>query len=466
MSIRSKAVVVVMGVLLACWLSPVLGAEGSGEPTGGNAAAEVSRRMEDMQKEVDRLQSELAELKRQLKGAPAAASPTASVPPSSVTTALSAAEPAQGGTPPASAPSAPVSFLSSISLSGTVDGYYGYNFNQPRVKPLSTPGGSGPSLNFGTGLRAFDGRNNQFALNLVELNLDKTPEASSRLGFHMAFGYGDAMNVVNSTDPGGLGLAQYLKEGYLSYLAPVGKGLQLDFGKFVTQHGAEVIETKDNWNYSRSLLFSFAIPFYHYGLRAKYTLSDKYTLAGYVVNGWNNVVDNNTGKTLGLQFVWNPTKKVNVVQNYMVGAETPGTNRNYRQLLDTVVTYSPTGKLSLMANFDYGRGDRVAGIPRPVWWSGGAGYLRYAFNDRYAVITRYEYYNDHDGFTIGGPPQHVNEFTGTFERRIARNLITRWEFRRDVASSNVFLKGDNRPVTSQNTVMGGLVYVFDTRDTK
>src|SRR5258708_30516621 len=107
------------------------------------------------------------------------------------------------------------------------------------------------------------------------------------------------MNRVNGDDPGGLGFTQYLKEDYFSYLAPVGSGLQVDVGKFVTPMGAEVIESKDNWNYSRGLLFSYAIPYYHFGVRAKYTFNPKYNVTGFIVNGWNNVVDNNTGKTYG-----------------------------------------------------------------------------------------------------------------------------------------------------------------------
>jgi hypothetical protein len=110
---------------------------------------------------------------------------------------------------------------------------------------------------------------------------------NSRTGYHIALGYGQAINAVNGSDPGGLSFDQYLKEAYFSYLAPAGKGLQLDFGKFVTPAGAEVIETKDNWNYSRGLLFSYAIPYYHFGMRAKYSFNDKYSLTGYVVNGWN-----------------------------------------------------------------------------------------------------------------------------------------------------------------------------------
>jgi hypothetical protein len=280
----------------------------------------------------------------------------------------------------------------------------------------------------------------------------------------LGVGFGQAMNVVNSTDPAGLGFAQYLKEAYVSYLAPVGKGLQVDVGKFVTPHGAEVIETQDNWNYSRGLLFLYAIPFYHYGARAKYTFSDKYSLTGFLVNGWNDIYDNNTGKTIGATFGWNPSKKVSVSQGYMAGPETTGTNAHWRQLSDTVVTYSPTSKLTTTMNFDYGRGDRVAGLVRPVFWTGIAGYVRYAFNPQYAVSTRYEYFNDHYGFTTG-TPQHVQEFTGTFQRILAHHLITRLEFRHDYSNRPVFTKG-TEPVLGQNTLTAGMVYTFDTRETK
>ena len=434
----------VLGLGLACLVPPVVRAEGESSESPKVSAAEVSKRVDDLQKEIERLQSELLTLKKQVSesSAPSAA-PTPSLPTSS-SPDPTAATPAAPSPPAAGWPA-------SLNLKAFVDGYYNYNFNQPRPRVSS--------------LRAFDGPSNQFALNLIELTLAKSPDATnSRLGFNLTLGYGNAMNVVNSTDPGGLGFAQYLKEAYFSYLAPVGKGLLVDFGKFVTQHGAEVIESKDNWNYSRGLLFTYAIPFYHFGLRAKYAFSDKYQVTGYLVNGWNNIVENNTGKTLGVQVGWNPTKKLAVVQNYMLGPEQPANNQNLRQLTDTVVTYSPTTRLSLMLNYDYGRGDRIAGLPRPVWWSGVAGYARYAFSSRYAVATRYEYYDDHDGFTTGAA-QQLNEFTGTFERLIAGHLITRLEFRRDISDQPSFLKG-NLPVTGQNTMAGGLIFVFDSQETK
>ena len=138
---------------------------------------------------------------------------------------------------------------------------------------------------------------------------------------------------------------------------------------------------------------------------------------------------------------------------------------NWRQLWDTVVTYSATSKLTLMANTDYGRGDRIAGVVNPVFWTGVAGYVKYAPTEKYAFATRYEYYNDHDGFTTG-TQQHFNGITGTFQRMVASHILTRLEFRRDTSSQPTFAKGNNLPVKAQNTATAGLVFMFDSREAK
>jgi hypothetical protein len=75
---------------------------------------------------------------------------------------------------------------------------------------------------------------------------------------------------VNLFEPGGKEYLKYVQQAYVSYLA--GK-VSIDFGKFVTPAGAEVIENKDNFNYSRGLLFALAIPYYHMGARIGYALS-------------------------------------------------------------------------------------------------------------------------------------------------------------------------------------------------
>lgn len=435
--LSNAAVVMVAGLLLISLARAQDRADAS--PSTDEA---LRRRVLELENEVKELHADMLALKNPSATAPAPAAPSAQ----------NNLVPAAAGAAPA--PPSLAGLLGPTTLSGFVDVYYGQNFNNPAAQANN--------------LRFFDAATNQFGLNLVELVVDKTPDpASSRTGYHIALGFGQAMNAVNGSEPrAGLGFDQYLKEAYFSYLAPVGKGLQVDVGKFVTPHGAEVIETKDNWNYSRGLLFSYAIPYYHFGMRAKYAFNDKYSLTGYFVNGWNNVVDNNTGKTYGMSFGWNPNKKFGVTENYMAGPEQNSLNSAWRQLTDTVITYSPNSKLSFMVNGDYGRGDRIdlgEGVfSKPVYWTGVAGYVKYALSGTSAFSTRFEHYDDHDGFTTG-TAQHINEFTTTFERLIAKHIISRLEFRRDMSNKDVFLKG-NTPVGGQNTMTAGMVYTFDTRE--
>ncbi|HME00997.1 MAG TPA: porin [Terriglobia bacterium] len=469
----------VLSLSLICFGAPSLTAQGQSDSSSAAAATDVSKKVDELQKELESLQAQIADLKKQqaaVTAAPAASSSAAA--PTTAATATATPEAAAGAAPAvapatAAAPGAPTlaSLLGPLSITGFVDGNYGYNFEHPHLNAPSVLAGN-PNTGL-SGLRAFDSPSSQLGLNAVELILDKAPDAAnSRIGYHIALGAGNAINVVGSTEPGGLGYLQYVKEAYGSYLAPLGKGLQIDFGKFVTQHGAEVIESKDNWNYSRSLLFTYAIPFYHFGLRAKYVFNDKYNFTAYLVNGWNNIVDNNTGKTVGLQFGWNPNKKFTFTQNYMVGPEEANNNKNIRQLWDTEATYSPTSKLSLMANVDYGRGDRFFTYANPVWWAGVAGYVRYQINDNYALATRYEYYDDPYGYTTwltasnnfpNPVPQHINEFTETFEHKIHGNFITRFEYRRDMASRATLYKGTT-PVDYQDTLAMGLIYTFDLKE--
>ena len=490
MVVRPRAIVIALALGM---FAPELGAQtnamqpgapagppavGSVQPTpvGPLEAAAVLQRMAELEKEVARLRQEL----QAVRAAPASA---AALRPAVYTLADSVPSSDASATPAAPAPAAaapaaqkpdPLAGLSSVlngaTVVGLVDGYYGYNFNHPTegTTALSdTPG------NF-TSLQLFTPRNNQFALNLVELGLVKTPDADNRLGYKAIFGFGDAMQQVNVASGGDPTFLQYLKEAYFSYLAPVGKGLQIDVGKFVTPMGAEVIESNANWNYSRSLLFNYAIPFYHYGLRAQYTFNPKFTLTGYLVNGWNDVVHDpstgyfNSGKTGGLSLAWNATKKLTVTETWLGG---PGATQfdqdHWRNVFDTAIAYNLNSKWSFQLNGDYGRVQQTSPVSPVSWW-GAAGYVKYQFNPKYAFATRYEYYNDPNGYTTGifdanGVGPHIQEVTMTFERRIATHLISRLEYRHDASNQAFFPEGkpSNPLVTGQNTMAVGMMFVLE-----
>src|SRR6185295_18641434 len=79
-----------------------------------------------------------------------------------------------------------------------------------------------------------------------------------------------------------------------------------------------------------------------------------------VVNGWNNVEDSNSGKTIGV--VGNvTTKKISWMNNYYTGTENSGTNKGFRNLYDTTVLFTPADKFSAYFNFDYGQNKSGSG---------------------------------------------------------------------------------------------------------
>ncbi len=441
MSRLRLSALVIVSALAALMILPCASAQTTAAPS-----AEVADRLAQMEKQISELQAQIATLKQQ--AATPATAPVASA--AVATDAKPASGPLDGFN----------NVLGGATLTGYVDTYYNVNFDQPASHV--------------SGLRAWDNYNSGFQLNMVNLTLDKAVSAESRAGYRVSLGFGHQMDVINGSEPVGFvhnrpGWDQYLMEAYFSYLAPVGKGLQIDVGKFVTPVGAEVIPTKDNWNYTRSILFDYAIPLYHYGVRAKYTFSPKVALTGFVLNGWNNVIDNNSGKTGAVSLALTPTKKLTITQNYMFGPEQnssyagglPTADKHWRQVVDTTVAYSLTNKLTAQANFDYGR-DSIEGAKDSVYWTGGAGYLRYVFNPKYALTGRYEYYLDHDGFTTG-VPQHMHEVTGTFERRIAGHIVSRLEYRRDISNQPIFYTHsfEGPTLKSQNTFTAGVVYTLD-----
>jgi hypothetical protein len=346
-----------------------------------------------------------------------------------------------------------MSFFRQTEVSGFVDAYYGYNFNTPAT-PCATVGG----VAIVSCLRNFEVAHNSFSLNLAEVAIEKKASADSRGGFRIDLDDGPTANIVHGSEPGGTAIFQNIEQAYVSYLAPAGSGLQVDFGKFVTAMGNEVIETKDNWNYGRSLLFTLAVPYYHMGARLTYAPTDTVTLQAHVVNGWNNATDNNTGKSVGGSVVVRPTGSLTIIENFMAGPEQNGNNDDWRSTSDTIVTYAATSQVSLAANYDYGR-DTVS--DSEVMWHGVAGYLRYQPNTWFALSPRFEWYRDRDGFTTG-TSQTLKEGTLTAEFRHG-GAVMRVEYRGDFSNERYFMKNTDETVKSQNTLTVGFIYAFTTK---
>ena len=163
----------------------------------------------------------------------------------------------------------------------------------------------------------------------------------------------------------------------------------------------------------------------------------KFTGGVQVVQGWNNIYDNNSGKTVGITgaYAW---KKVTWSHNYYVGPEKTKTNTGLRQLYDTTVLVNANDNFSYYINFDYGRDKNIG--QGAATWNGIAGAARYAFGKKFAVAGRLEWFDDPDGFSTG-MAQTVKELTATGEYKMSSWLMSRLEFRDDWSNQPYFQQG-------------------------
>jgi len=348
---------------------------------------------------------------------------------------------------PAAVPPAPPggkgSFLSSISVFGLGDAYVMANGNRP-------PGGDNL-------LRNFDTRSGEVRMNYMELAFERKTSAQAAVGFRADLGAGPTAKLVGSPEPGPDGL-KCVQQAYLSVRAPLGSGLTIDAGKFVTPAGAEVIETQDNWNYSRSLLFAWAIPYYHAGVRVGYAVSDKVTATGFLLNGWNNVKDNNHSKSFGTQVLVTANDRVSIAGTWIGGAEQTDVD-GWRHMVDAIVNVTLTPRVKLQLNADLVR-DR--GLGPGVGWHGVAAALRAQLTPAWTLAPRVEWFSDPQGASTG-VAQDVVEGTITVQRTIAAGLSARAEYRVDRSTTACFPLANSHAGHWQQTVGVGLFYGWSSR---
>ena len=268
-----------------------------------------------------------------------------------------------------------------------------------------------------------------------------------------------------------------LQEAYVSGRIPVGNGITVKGGKFVTLLGYEVIEAPNNLNFSRSFLFGLAIPLTHVGALVTYPVTDWLSLTAGPVVGWDIADDNNGAMSWTGQVAVTPMKDLTTNLNWISGKEysfdPTGNLRNggVRTVLDFVATYTGIPKLTLGLNVDYGW-EKNEGFLKSIatrsdsdsrWW-GYAGYIAYDWTDKLRTAFRGEYFTDPMGSrTAAGQKVSLWEMTATAQYKIWKGLMGRVEYRHDNADTKVFKVREPGMVPtgkSQDTLTFVLDYLF------
>jgi hypothetical protein len=102
------------------------------------------------------------------------------------------------------------------------------------------------------------------------------------------------------------------QEMYAEYIAPLGNGLKIQVGKINTLVGYEVINSFENPNFSRTFMFGLSQAFTTTGIRFTYTWNPMLTTTIGLVNGWDNIEDNNKSKTIEYLLAFTPHPRLGI----------------------------------------------------------------------------------------------------------------------------------------------------------
>src|SRR5919106_1852028 len=342
-----------------------------------------------------------------------------------------------------------------VSLGGFLDTSYTWSSNHPR-RPSNISG------------RYFDKDHDKVVFNYFHLFVEK-PEKDWGVGFRVSGDFGRGGELLREATLWGNRLhdepSAEEREAYLTTTIPIGEGIGVKGGLFVTTLGTEILPNPGayNDNISRSFLFNFAIPFRHLGVLFSYPVLKTFSVNAGIVTGWDNPRDNNRQPSFMAGFGFTPMDEFALVSSVIYGPEQFHRTGNKRFTMSHVGTIKPFDPLTLILEYTYGREENASlGGTRDAVWQGVAGIASYGWTDRFTTALRGEFFNDRNGARLGGDfaGTHANnsvaEATLTGSYKFTKMLLGRVEVRQDWSDEAFFKKGASSADKNQTTLAGQL----------
>ncbi|MBK5282609.1 MAG: outer membrane beta-barrel protein [Nitrospiraceae bacterium] len=315
-----------------------------------------------------------------------------------------------------------------FKFSGAAEASYTQNFNNPNTNLNS--------------LRIFDTQANSFVPQVAQFMVERPATAGSatdRIGFRARMNFGPQSRFSRARtnyQPGTDNTELDIHEIYAEYIVPIGNGLKIQAGKINTLIGLEVINSWENPNFSRSWTFGLAQAFTETGIRFTYPFASWATAAVGLINGWDNIEDNNRGKTVTWNLALTPAEVFGISFYGSYGSEQPNGNAEFgnaatgacinyapgcdptakRTVVGSLITIKLTDSDTLIIEPYYGNeanasGASAAGNAR---WNAILAYYTHDFNDQtqpnaFSLRVRGEIFEDAGGARtcVGG-----NNFNG------------------------------------------------------
>lgn len=300
--------------------------------------------------------------------------------------------------------------LSPLKLGFFADTYYGYDFNNPlsQTRDFTTQ----------------PARHNEFNLNLAVIDgRYNTDNFRARLALQT----GTYVAANYAAEPI---LSQVIHE--VSAGVKLNEGLWLDAGIMPSHIGLESAISKDNINYTRSLMADNT-PYYETGVRLSAAFSDQLSGQVLVLNGWQNIKETNNSKALGTQLQFKPWDNVLLNWSTFLGNEKPDDKPVQIRLHNNLYgTWAVTSQLDVALLFDLCLEQRAKASDGWATLPAVALQGRYKFTPQLAIGARVEHYNDREQMIVSSKTPNGFQVTSAslnVDYQLTENLLWRTEGR-------------------------------------
>jgi hypothetical protein len=317
-----------------------------------------------------------------------------------------------------------------IRINGFVDTYYAWDANRPS-----------------DGERRFTTqavRHDEMNVNLAWLGV--TVERK-RMRARVALQAGTSVQANYAGEPrngatSGPDLARIIQEAVVG--TQITDQLWLDAGVYSSYIGLEGWSSSDSPTYTRSLVADYS-PYYLSGARVTWQPTPRVTAQLHVMNGWQNISENNRSKALGGRVDYAVSPALTVSYANFVGNEQPTGARRALRVFNQILAKGTLPSRTLL------QGQIDAGSQDGQRWYGLVGIARHSLTDRVAVSGRVERFADPRQVIIDtGSPDAFSGNGGSLGLDVALEGGVRWRSEvRELRTSSPLFTHTTAPLRSR-----------------
>jgi Putative beta-barrel porin-2, OmpL-like. bbp2 len=322
-----------------------------------------------------------------------------------------------------------------LKVNGFVDVYYAYDFTRPydgerRYTTQSV-------------------RHDEANVNLAWIGL--TFERR-RVRARVALQAGTSVQANYSGEPrtgasSGPDLARNVQEAFVG--VTLADNVWIDGGIYYSYVGLESWSSSDNPTYTRSLVADYT-PYYLSGARLTWQATPKLSTQFQVVNGWQNISENNRSKAVGSRVDYAVSPAFTLSYANFLGNERPTGSPSQLRVFNQVMA-----KGALKSGTQW-QGQVDVGHQAGSDWYGLVSIVKQPVSPRVALVGRVERYSDPDQVIIatGSVPGFVgNGASLGLDVQIDASVRWRSELRGIRTSARLFPEGPSQQPTGTNAVL-------------